>query len=158
MVSKWTPRLAETKRVILLVEHHLGFGRALRSWLSAENFHVEAAADFPGALALLEICRPDLFCIDLMLPDDPGVSLCERIRSDPRFRFVPILAMSGRSSPEDLANLQKAGANAFLKKPFTRDKLLKYVRVLLDGPQPSPDGPEGAAAALRPISLRRVAG
>jgi DNA-binding response OmpR family regulator len=73
----------------------------------------------------------------MTLPRESGLELCEFARKNSRLRFVPILMISDRSSPEDMANAEEAGANAFLKKPFTRDKLLKYVMVLLDGPHAS---------------------
>jgi DNA-binding response OmpR family regulator len=71
------------------------------------------------------------------LPRESGFELCEYIRNQPRLRLVPILVVSDRSSPEDMAHAEHVGANAFLKKPFTRDKLLKYVITLLDGPHSS---------------------
>lgn len=53
---------------------------------------------------------------------------------------VPILVTSDRSFPEDMAHAEVAGANAFLKKPFTMKSLLKYVTALLDGPRSSQRG------------------
>jgi DNA-binding response OmpR family regulator len=127
----------ETKRVVVLVEDHPTQREAIRRCLTEKSFHVEIATDYHGALKLLETRIPDLLCIDMTLPRESGLELCEHLRNDPRFRFVPILVISDRSSPADMANAEDAGANAFLKKPFTRDKLLKYVGVLLDGPQAS---------------------
>ncbi len=76
-------------------------------------------------------------CLDLTLPRESGFELCEYIRADGRLRFVPVLVISDRSSPEDMAHAEEVGANAFLKKPFRRDRLIKYVSVLLDGPNAS---------------------
>jgi DNA-binding response OmpR family regulator len=45
--------------------------------------------------------------------------------------------MGDRSSPEDMAHAEEVGADAFLKKPFTRERLWKYVVTLLDGPHAS---------------------
>jgi DNA-binding response OmpR family regulator len=127
----------ETKRVVVLVEDHPTQREAIRRCLAEKNFHVESAADYHGAIKVLEECVPDLLCVDMTLPRESGLELCEFIRKNQRLRFVPILMISDRSSPEDMANAEEAGANAFLKKPFTRDKLLKYVVVLLDGPHAS---------------------
>ena len=80
---------------------------------------------------------PALVCLDLTLPRESGFELCEYMQREPRLRFVPILVMSDRASPEDMAHAEHVGANAFLKKPFTRDKLIKYVTTLLDGPYAS---------------------
>jgi DNA-binding response OmpR family regulator len=127
----------ETKRVVVLVEDHPTQREAIRRCLVEKNFHVESASDYHGAIKVLAECVPDLLCLDITLPRESGLELCEYIRSDQRLRAIPILVISDRSSPEDMANAEEAGANAFLKKPFTRDKLLKYVVVLLDGPHAS---------------------
>src|SRR5579859_7139106 len=125
------------KRTILLVEDHPPEREAIRRVLVGQDFRVEATADYHGAVTLLAGSVPSLVCLDLTLPRESGFELCEHIRSDPRLRFVPILFMSERSSPEDMAHAENVGANAFLKKPFTREKLLKYVITLLDGPHAS---------------------
>jgi CheY-like chemotaxis protein len=125
------------KRTILLVEDHPPEREAIRRVLIGQDFRVEATADYHGAVTLLTGSVPNLVCLDLTLPRESGFELCEYIRSDPRLRFVPVLVMSERSSPEDMAHAEYVGANAFLKKPFTREKLLKYVITLLDGPHAS---------------------
>ncbi len=125
------------KRTILLVEDHPPEREAIRRVLVGQDFRVEATADYHGAVTLLTGSVPNLVCLDLTLPRESGFELCEYIRSDTRLRFVPVLVMSERSSPEDMAHAEYVGANAFLKKPFTREKLLKYVITLLDGPHAS---------------------
>jgi two-component system, OmpR family, response regulator len=127
----------DAKRTVLLVEDHPPEREAIRRILAGQEFHVEATADYQGAVTFLAKSVPHLVCLDLTLPRESGFELCEHIRSDSRLQFVPILVVSDRSSPEDMAHAEHVGANAFLKKPFTRDKLLKYVVALLDGPHAS---------------------
>ncbi len=127
----------EAKRLVLLVEDHPTQREAIRRCLVEKNFHVETATDYHGAIRRLADVVPDLLCLDMTLPRESGLELCEYVRNEARLRLVPILVISDRSSPEDMANAEDAGANAFLKKPFTRDRLLKYVGVLLDGPHAS---------------------
>jgi DNA-binding response OmpR family regulator len=125
------------KRTVLLVEDNPPEREAIRRVLIGQEFKVDATADYRGAVSWLAASVPNLVCLDLTLPRESGFELCEHIRSDPRLRFVPILVMSERSSPEEMAHAEYVGANAFLKKPFTREKLLKYVITLLDGPNAS---------------------
>jgi DNA-binding response OmpR family regulator len=117
-----------------LVDDHPAQREAIRRCLMENGFRTECAFDYHGAVKLLEVHNPDLVCLDIALPRESGLELCEYIRKLQQFASVPILVMSDRSSPEDMANAEEAGANAFLKKPFKRDKLLKYVGLLLDGP------------------------
>jgi DNA-binding response OmpR family regulator len=127
----------DTKRTVLLVEDHPPEREAIRRALVSQDFNVETAADYHAAVGYLSKFVPHLVCLDLTLPRESGFELCEYIRNDVRHKFVPVLVMSDRSSPEDMAHAEYVGANAFLKKPFTRDKLLKYVVTLLDGPHAS---------------------
>ncbi|MGH7269774.1 MAG: response regulator [Polyangiaceae bacterium] len=125
------------KRRVLLVEDHPPERDAIQRILTGKDFHVDATADYHGAVTFLARTVPDLVCLDLTLPRESGFELCEHIRRDQRLKAVPILVISDRSSPEDMAHAEYVGANAFLKKPFSRDKLLKYVVTLLDGPHAS---------------------
>jgi DNA-binding response OmpR family regulator len=125
------------KRTVLLVEDNPPEREAIRRVLVGQEFKVDATTDYHGAVQRLAASVPSLVCLDLTLPRESGFELCEYIRSDARLRFVPILVMSERSSPEDMAHAEYVGANAFLKKPFSREKLLKYVITLLDGPHAS---------------------
>jgi DNA-binding response OmpR family regulator len=127
----------DDKRTILLVEDNPPEREAIRRVLVGQEFRVDATADYHGAITLLADRVPNLVCVDLTLPRESGLDLCEYIRKDARLRLVPVLVMSERGSPEDMANAEYVGANAFLKKPFTRERLLKYVIALLDGPHAS---------------------
>jgi CheY-like chemotaxis protein len=92
--------------------------------LTSQDFRVETAADYLGAVKFMETRIPALVCLDLTLPRESGFELCEHMQREPRLRFVPILVMSDRASPEDMAHAEHVGANAFLKKPYTREKLI----------------------------------
>ena len=127
----------QVRRLALVVEDDPILQRAMIEHLEAEAFEVRAAFDYDTAVRHLEACVPDVACVDLGLPIESGYSLCEHIRRQSRFAGVPILVTSERSFPEDMANAEEAGANAFLKKPFSMKQLIKYVGALLDGPHAS---------------------
>jgi DNA-binding response OmpR family regulator len=127
----------ETKRTVLVVEDNPPEREEIQRILASQNFRVETAFDYQDAVKALQKRVPALVCLDLTLPRESGFELCEHMQREPRLRFVPILVMSDRASPEDMAQAEVVGANAFLKKPFTREKLIKYVVTLLDGPHAS---------------------
>jgi DNA-binding response OmpR family regulator len=124
-------------RTILFVNDHPGEREVIHRQLSHEGFAVENATDYHSAVRFLEERVPSLVCLDLMLPRESGYDLCEHIRKQRRLQWVPILVMSERGSPEEMAHAEELGANAYLKKPFSRDRLLKYIGALLDGPMAS---------------------
>jgi DNA-binding response OmpR family regulator len=121
----------------LIVEDNPSLQRDMLAQFEASGFKVLAAYDHHTAVRHLTKIRPQLVCVDLGLPSESGYEVCEYIRRQPELLNVPILVTSERGSPEDMAHAEEAGANAFLKKPFTMKKLMKYVTALLEAPHSS---------------------
>jgi len=124
-------------RLVLLVEDDPLQRRRVKAWLEAEGFDVRCASEYATALEEIEACAPAIACVDLTLPRESGLDLVESIRKHATHATLPIIVMSDRHSPEDMAEAERAGANAFLKKPFGRPLLVKYVRWILDGSRPT---------------------
>src|SRR5512135_950594 len=116
------------KRVVLVVEDEPLQRERVKLWLESEKFDVECASEYASALKALDKGTPAIACVDLTLPRESGLDLVEAIRKHAKGVTVPIIVMSERHSPEDMAEAERVGANAFLKKPFARPLLLKYVR------------------------------
>jgi two-component system chemotaxis response regulator CheY len=129
-----SPFADPTNRMALVVEDDPVLQSAMAKHLERLKFRVLTALDFDAAVRHLITAVPDVACIDLSLPNESGYELCEHIRGQTRLVGLPILVTSERTFPEDMAHAEEAGANAFLKKPFTMQRLAKYVSALLDGP------------------------
>jgi DNA-binding response OmpR family regulator len=125
------------KRLALVVEDNPPERDMVAGWLRLEGFEVETAVDYRAAVAALTSIRPDIICCDISLPRESGFDLVEHVRANQATAWIPILVMSERHSPEDMAQAEHVGANAYLKKPFSRERLEKYVTALLDGPHSS---------------------
>ena len=125
------------RRVALIVEDDPSLQQAMKKRLTEMGFDVLAALDYQSAVRHLEARKPDIVCVDVWLPRESGYELCEYIRSKPGLNHVPILVTSERTFPEDMAHAEEAGANAFLKKPYTMDRFAKYIDAMLDGPHSS---------------------
>jgi two-component system phosphate regulon response regulator PhoB len=123
-----------SRRIALVVEDDPLLQRAMAERLEKAHFQVLTALHFSAAMNHLSVIKLDIACIDLGLPSESGYELCEQIRGQPHLSWLPIVVTSERCFPEDMAHAEEAGANAFLKKPFPMDRLLKYVSALLDGP------------------------
>jgi DNA-binding response OmpR family regulator len=81
---------------------------------------------------LVKEFRPDLVVLDVMLPDINGKEVCQRVRSDNTLEMVKIICISGMVEADKVADLRAAGANDFLQKPFTVEKLLDHCCDLLE--------------------------
>jgi DNA-binding response OmpR family regulator len=73
---------------------------------------------------LVKEFRPDLVVLDVMLPDINGKEVCQRVRSDATMKSVKIICISGMVEQDKIADLMAAGADDFMNKPFSVEKLL----------------------------------
>src|SRR4051812_16851239 len=94
----------------------------LEACLAPEGFSTLLASDGKEALALWEKHRPDLLCLDIMMPNVDGYEVCRRIRArDPN---VPVLFLSAKSEEIDVVVGLQLGADDFIRKPFGKHELL----------------------------------
>jgi two-component system, OmpR family, response regulator MprA len=118
---------------VLVVDDDPNMLSMLRRTLGFEGFAVTTGADGEHALRTIELERPDLVVLDVMLPGLDGIEVCRRLR---RRLDVPLLLLTARGSvPDRVAGLD-AGADDYLPKPFAVDELLARVRALLRRARP----------------------
>ena len=105
----------------------------LRVQLEAEGYHIIEAADGQEALELLGREEIEVVVTDLLMPRMDGYRLCYEIRHREEMRELPIVVCSGtytKKSDEQLA--LKLGANQFLSKPCSRQRLLSAVKMVAE--------------------------
>jgi len=122
------------RRRALVIEDHPDARALVRTYLQTMELDVTEAADGRSAIRILENSkqsRPDLVCLDLMLPELSGFEVCEFMRSRPELRGIPILVMSARAKPMDRAFAEEVGATAYLIKPFKRSEFSRAVNVCI---------------------------
>ena len=81
------------------------------------------------ALEYLTACPmfPDLILLDVMMPDMSGYEVCEEIRKTYNAP-IPILMVSAKGNPDDIAKGLEMGANDYVKKPFHRQEVSKRLK------------------------------
>jgi DNA-binding NtrC family response regulator len=134
---------------ILVVDDELGIRDLLSEILNDEGHNVELAENAAQARAARGRSRPDLVLLDIWMPDTDGVTLLKEW-STTGMLSMPVIMMSGHATIETAVEATKIGAQSFLEKPITMQKLLKAVEVGLTRTQPAIGrklGVPGAAAA-----------
>ncbi|MBU2954817.1 response regulator [Marinobacter sp. F3R08] len=95
--------------------------------LMDEGILVDEASDGQQALELLE-SAPDqtyhMVLMDMMMPKLDGISTTRKLRENPRFKAIPIIAMTANASTQDVKKCADAGMNAHVSKPFDIQRLL----------------------------------
>lgn len=102
---------------------------SLAACLRPEGFQVLLAKDGAEALTLWQKHKPDLFCLDIMMPGVDGYEVCRRVREkDGR---VPVLFLSAKSEEIDVVVGLRLGADDFVRKPFGKHELIARIHSAL---------------------------
>ncbi|HTX56224.1 MAG TPA: response regulator [Candidatus Acidoferrales bacterium] len=115
---------------VLVVDDDRNLRKIITTNLELAGFSVEAAADGPEALSLIEAMQPDIVLLDLMMPHMDGYEVAKRIRNhqNPSIANVPIIILTAKSETEDKLRGFEAGADDYITKPFGPQELLARVR------------------------------
>ncbi len=111
---------------ILVVDDELGIRDLLLEILNDEGHNVDLAENAAQARAARSRYRPDLVLLDIWMPDTDGVTLLKEW-SATGLLSMPVIMMSGHATIDTAVEATKIGAQAFLEKPITLQKLLKAV-------------------------------
>ena len=111
---------------ILVVDDELGIRDLLSEILNDEGHNVELSENATQARAARARNRPDLVLLDIWMPDTDGVTLLKEW-STTGLLNMPVIMMSGHATVDTAVEATKIGAQSFLEKPITLQKLLKAV-------------------------------
>ena len=126
----------ERQRSLLVVEDDEATSAFLADNLAADGFRVATAPAAGEALRAIEVRKPDLVILDLILEDGDGLQVLDRVRAadglasriDPQ---LPIIVLSGRAGEADRVRGFARGADDYVPKPFSYSELLGRIRSLL---------------------------
>jgi len=118
---------------ILLVSHEPDIRRSLTRLFNKENYSTLCAEDGPEALLLAAESQTDMLVVDLDLPGaDSGLQTIQQLRTLQHLNHVPILVLAASAEHDRLASARDLGVVGSMAKPLLPDKLLVFVRTLLD--------------------------
>lgn len=124
----------EARRTILIVDDVPMF-RELESVFVARCGRVITAESGEEALSLVESDLPDVVVLDWSLPDMDGESFCRRLKAQPEYAHIAVIAVTSAGDPDDHERAIRAGATDVLAKPLSRTALVGTVsRFTRDGP------------------------
>jgi CheY-like chemotaxis protein len=118
---------ASDSPLLLVVEDDQQAKEGLTEFLLSHGYRVSDAKDGAEALLKVEAYRPDVILLDLALPRMDGWSVARQLKSDIRFRDVPVIAISALDYPDVVGRAREAGCVAFLPKPVDLRRLLPVI-------------------------------
>ncbi|MFM9989595.1 response regulator transcription factor [Flavobacterium sp.] len=112
---------------ILIVEDEIGISNFLKQGLEEEGYKIKTASDGLEGFELSEKEKFDLILLDWMLPKMSGLELCKAIRI--KNTTTPIIFLTAKDTVQETIEGLKAGANDYIKKPFSFDELVERIKV-----------------------------
>ena len=112
---------------ILIVEDEAGIVQFLKQGLEEEGYEIRTALDGLLGFELFKKESFDLILLDWMLPKMNGLELCKAIRI--KDKTIPIIFLTAKDTIQETIEGLKAGANDYIKKPFSFDELLERIKI-----------------------------
>ena len=130
--SKRIPPRDGVKYAILVIEDDVELLKLLGEVLTAHAFATRFARNRAEINAEFnKPPLPDLLLLDVSLPDADGFAILEKIRANPKIARIPVVMMTGRSEPRDVARGLALGADGYVTKPFRLAGLVDAINAIL---------------------------
>jgi len=117
---------------IMIVDDSPGVLSLYGMFFERQGYEVLKAMDSASALEMLRESAPDLFLLDVMMPEINGIELCQRIRAMPHHEQTPVIILSAFSDSGTIEQTFAAGANDYVVKPIDPQELANRVGELLE--------------------------
>jgi len=117
---------------IMVVDDDKEFTTLYNEYLRMVGYEAVSENHSSNAMDLANTVRPDLFILDLMMPEPDGFKLCRMLRTNINFVHTPIIIVTALNDEDSKLVAIGAGANDYLTKPFHIDELKSRINLLLD--------------------------
>jgi DNA-binding response OmpR family regulator len=106
------------RQKILIIDDEPDLLMYLKTFLEDQGYEVFCARDVQSALRMVPREKPDLVCLDIMMPIQSGISFYENLRRDGLSQEIPVIIISGLSEESLKQSIQKSEAEGTIRKPY----------------------------------------
>jgi DNA-binding response OmpR family regulator len=117
---------------IMVIDDDEDFTNLYKTTLRMSGFDTTAVNQSTAAIEMAYLVQPDIFVIDLMMPELDGFQLCKLFRAEAIFRRTPIIIITALTDEDSKIVALGSGANDYLSKPFHIDELKSRINNLLE--------------------------
>ncbi len=128
---------------VLIVDDEPFIVETVRFALEQAGYPCLVAFDGEEAMRVVRAENPGLILLDIMLPKLNGFQICRLLKSDERYRRIPIVMLTARAQERDRLLGKGTGADDYLTKPFEFTELLRVISCHLPPPVAAPAAQEG---------------
>ncbi|MEL7281270.1 MAG: response regulator [Pseudomonadota bacterium] len=116
---------------VIVIEDERNIIEAISFILSRDGWDVTTHSNGHDAVDAVRARKPDIVILDVMLPGKSGFDILSEIRNDAELARTPVLMLTARGQDKDREMAARAGASAYMTKPFSNAEVLDAVRQLV---------------------------
>jgi chemotaxis family two-component system response regulator PixH len=116
---------------ILVVEDGLTDREILSFCLQRSGYYVVNATNSEEMQAKLDLNKPDLIFLDVILPKQSGFEICEKLKTNPTTKQIPVVLCSTKNSDVDKMWGIMLGADAYISKPINQSEIIRTAQQLI---------------------------
>lgn len=120
---------------ILILEDNSIQGLVLKKLLEGKGFEVFWAKNGKEGLSALQDFLPEIIISDVEMPEMDGFVFCKTLKSDPKWKNIPVVICSSLSEPEDIIHGIEAGADGYVTKPYDETYIMYRINSVLNNPR-----------------------
>ncbi len=120
-----------TKRKVLVIDDEVHLLEVMKTNLEIEGYDVVTEISGETGLVSAVVDQPDVVILDIMMPDVDGWEICQRLRSDPRTKYIPVIMLTALDETHHVVKGFECGADDYLAKPFDNAELFARIKSVL---------------------------
>lgn len=116
---------------VLVIDDEPEITDIVETFLTEAGYVVTVENSSRNAAAKARQFKPDVVLLDIMMPDMDGYQTCQAIKQDPELANVPVIFLTGKDRTDDMGRSFKVGGDMFIKKPFSCERLLEIINLVI---------------------------
>lgn len=123
---------AKTKAAkVLVIDDEAEITQIIEAFLENAGYVVTTENSSVMGIERAKEIKPDLILLDIMMPNMDGYEICDELKKNSETRNIPVIFLTGKDSRDDQGRSFQVGGDMFVKKPFSCERLLEIVNIVL---------------------------